>query len=391
MARSIGLGLVGLILLGFGTTSVKAQETLLGELYGRGVHAYFAGEYVQAYDQLTTAIKQGSKDPRCYYFRGLVYMKLGRPEQAKQDFTKGASLEIHNEQIHHVGRALERVQGVAREQLERVRQQTRIAAYKREVRRDKRQRAAITHKVDDRRVLRQPAPPEGSFTEDVDASGDAEATPEAPKPKTGLEDDLFNDDKPEAPATPAATPKKEDDLFKGVDEPTAKPKADDFGDALFDEPKSGDKPKKAAAPATPPQKDDPFEDIDKPATTPKKGDLGDDLFNEPKKDKVPPKAAPAAKTPASPVEANIDDMFGPEEDAPAPKKAPATKKVDATKSAPAKSAPAKPETKKDDLDIDNLFGEGREPSSVKAAPRHGDKKVNPFEDDKLSDAKDIFG
>ena len=48
---------------------------------------------VQAYEQLTAAIKGGSNDPRVFYFRGLTYLHLGRGQEATQDFQKGSALE----------------------------------------------------------------------------------------------------------------------------------------------------------------------------------------------------------------------------------------------------------------------------------------------------------
>lgn len=65
-------------LAGLCTAPLQAQEAVLGQLYGSGVHAYFSGDYLKAYEKLTAASDAGSRDPRVYYFRGLVYLKLGR-------------------------------------------------------------------------------------------------------------------------------------------------------------------------------------------------------------------------------------------------------------------------------------------------------------------------
>ncbi|HET6881242.1 MAG TPA: tetratricopeptide repeat protein, partial [Pirellulales bacterium] len=70
------------------------QNDVLNELYGNGVHAYNSGYYRQAYDDLTMAVRSGSQDPRVFYYRGLTYMQLGRPQEARADFRKGASLEM---------------------------------------------------------------------------------------------------------------------------------------------------------------------------------------------------------------------------------------------------------------------------------------------------------
>ncbi len=74
MFRSIVLLVGGLASLF--SVSLFAQEAVLGQEYGAGVHAFFTGDYASAYEHLTTAIQGGSKDPRAFYFRGLACLKL---------------------------------------------------------------------------------------------------------------------------------------------------------------------------------------------------------------------------------------------------------------------------------------------------------------------------
>ena len=82
MYRSLALLAGGLMCLS--AASAQAQDAaVLGQMYGSGVHAYFSGDYVGAHDQLTLAADGGTVDPRCYYFRGLAYLKLGRQEEAE--------------------------------------------------------------------------------------------------------------------------------------------------------------------------------------------------------------------------------------------------------------------------------------------------------------------
>ncbi|HWB11015.1 MAG TPA: tetratricopeptide repeat protein [Pirellulales bacterium] len=122
-------------ILAFGWTSfvcqlASAQIDVLNELYGSGVHAYNTGLYRDAYDDFTMAIKSGSKDPRVYYYRGLAYLRLGRPQEAQADFKKAASLEMADtDRFYPVSKSLERVQGSARAQIERYRSQARLVAY----------------------------------------------------------------------------------------------------------------------------------------------------------------------------------------------------------------------------------------------------------------------
>ena len=74
--------------------NTRAQDALLNDLYGLGVHAYYSNDYFRAHELLTSAVEQGSQDPRVFYFRGLTYQMLGRPDEARDDFRQGAQLEL---------------------------------------------------------------------------------------------------------------------------------------------------------------------------------------------------------------------------------------------------------------------------------------------------------
>lgn len=133
MFRSIVL-LVG-ALASLSAVSLFAQDAVLAQQYGSGVHAYFAGDLQQAYDRLTAAAQAGSKDPRVFYFRGLTFLQFGRPQDATIDFRKGADLESRDiNRFYNVGKALERVQGSARVQLESYRVDARMAVLEEEER-----------------------------------------------------------------------------------------------------------------------------------------------------------------------------------------------------------------------------------------------------------------
>lgn len=103
-----------------------AQGGVLAELYGSGVHAYYSHDYPKAYELLSRAIEGGINDPRAYYFRGLTSMATGRPDEAEGDFHEGARIEALGTFGPAVGRALTRVQGTQRMQIERIRQQARL-------------------------------------------------------------------------------------------------------------------------------------------------------------------------------------------------------------------------------------------------------------------------
>jgi hypothetical protein len=155
MFRSIVLLVGGLALLS--AVSLSAQEdAVLGQRYGSGVHAYFAGELRMAHRQLTSAIDGGSKDPRVFYFRGLTYLKLGRPQEAAVDFRKGAEFESKDiNRFYAVGKALERVQGATRLELETYRVDARMAALADAEKNRKARYEAIQREED--RVLREQA------------------------------------------------------------------------------------------------------------------------------------------------------------------------------------------------------------------------------------------
>ncbi|MFV2068841.1 MAG: hypothetical protein ACC645_17890, partial [Pirellulales bacterium] len=117
------------VVLGLCGDRAQAQDSLLAEIYGQGVHYFFAGEYEMAHEALTSCIEQGSRDPRCFYFRGLAYTRLGRPDEAKADYEQGAKLEIEAlDRIYPISVSLQRVQGKSRVALEKYRQGARIAA-----------------------------------------------------------------------------------------------------------------------------------------------------------------------------------------------------------------------------------------------------------------------
>ena len=125
-----------------GTTAVgvglaqAAQPTVenlpLAAAYGDGVHAYFAGDFQRAYEDLSQAIEEGTTDPRAYYFRGLAALRQGHSDEAEADFTEGATRESAGLGAWPVGRSLERIQGPDRLRLERHRMRARVTLLQRQ-------------------------------------------------------------------------------------------------------------------------------------------------------------------------------------------------------------------------------------------------------------------
>lgn len=163
-----------------------AQDPVLTRLYGSGVHEYFAGNYAKAHGLLSRAIEMGFEDPRAYYFRGLAYLKLGRPDEAEDDFRKGAEIEARDIGItYDIGRALERVQGRARMILERHRFTARTAALER-AQKIRRERYGEQRARQQGFILEQaqptPAPAVAQPQPAVPAEGPAPAPPTFPVP-----------------------------------------------------------------------------------------------------------------------------------------------------------------------------------------------------------------
>ena len=232
----------GLILLC--TVPLAAQDAVLSQMYGSGVHAFFSGDYGQAYERLTAAADGGTADPRCYYFRGLTFLQLGREEEAKLDFEQAAQLEAEDiNKFYNVSRALERIQGSTRLAVEQYRVKARMEGMQREEERRKERYGKI--RAEEKRVLDAQAEAAPATPPDV---------PAAPQPASitdpfGLgatpATSVGPDDVPAKPAEPAppvaepaeapAAPAQEDPFAvpaPGMEEaPAATPPAGDAAPA----------------------------------------------------------------------------------------------------------------------------------------------------------------
>ena len=119
----------------FVSCSVQAQDAILSQYYGNGVHEFHSGDFVKAFEYLSKPINAKTEDPRPYYYRGLALIKMGRPEQAAQDFKSGAEQELKDTTgRYRIDFALERCQGPSRLTLEKTRLDARLAALQRKAR-----------------------------------------------------------------------------------------------------------------------------------------------------------------------------------------------------------------------------------------------------------------
>lgn len=250
--------LAALAVATFSLTSVtpaSAQNEALAQMYGQGVHEYYAGNPAEAREYLSMAINNGSKDPRAYYFRGLVAYGQGSTNEAESDWQQGAKLEAQGNSNPYVGQSLIRFQGSARLKLEEIRQKARLQAMAlRAARQNQPDNSPIRNAV----INPQPTPPPPTTVPET-------AVP--PATKTPDTEDPFAGDMAEGEASVTKDDALEgamDDPFAdegapapGADAPAAESDADPFG--------GGDAPASGDAPTT----DDPFG-----------GDSGGDPFAE---------------------------------------------------------------------------------------------------------------
>ena len=154
MSRVQRLCIIVLAIAGcFVSMPAGAQDYVLNELYGNGVHAFYSGNYEEALSFLDQAVEEGSRDPRVFYYRALTLDHAGFEEKSKTDFRQGAELEAADPNVFPVSRSLERVQGQRRHLLESYRQKSRF-----EARRRNRLRNRARFSVPEDSVIHDPAP-----------------------------------------------------------------------------------------------------------------------------------------------------------------------------------------------------------------------------------------
>lgn len=139
MISSKAMKSMALVIVSMASTYIVAGEPTAANLYGKGVHAYFAGDYDSAIAWLTESIQKNEGDPRAYYFRGLAKASRDGVEAGLADFATGAELEVDpvDEKYYNVNGALQRVQGRLRVALEQQRSAVKKAAAEKKKRQER--------------------------------------------------------------------------------------------------------------------------------------------------------------------------------------------------------------------------------------------------------------
>jgi hypothetical protein len=361
-----------LVILAVSVLCVRAAEDTAAELYGRGVHAYFAGDYDSAMAFLNESIAKNATDPRPYYYRGLALAATEGLSAALPELAHAAEVEVsqQGDRRYDVNAALQRVQGAIRMELEKQRRAVRMAAAERKKKQDqikyeelKRREEVVLYRPD------QPAPKLDFEVPEIDLGG--------PDPfATGA---AFTGGQEVAVATPRPIPSGADSSVQpGADQEARDPFAeteDDMGSAADAEnpfgtpaPSAKKPPAQKPAPTPPAAEANPFGD-DMEAVTP-----DNPLFDDSVRPNLPPGmnvggtlldilgktlsgqgagsadrdpfggAAPAAPPAEQPAPA--DSGANPFDDAPPAKAEPAAEPA-ATETAPA-AEPAAPPAEPDD-------------------------------------------
>ncbi len=117
------LTLLCVTMFAIGASWVAAAEPSPEDLLNGAMTTWRSGDAVSARDQLTAIINGGYRDPRVFYYRGLLIEQLGG--QGNDDFKRAADLEAALSAGTRVNRALEKIQGPQRARIERFRLEAR--------------------------------------------------------------------------------------------------------------------------------------------------------------------------------------------------------------------------------------------------------------------------
>ncbi|MFO1065181.1 MAG: hypothetical protein U0892_15055 [Pirellulales bacterium] len=271
--KTLGLLFGGLGLAG----AAPAQDGAFSELYGYGVHRYFAGDLQEAERVLSLVVESGTNDPRPLFFRGLTKHQLGQLDLAKVDFETGARLEAAGKKAVNVSAALQRIQGPIRNEIELLRLNARVAQQN-----DDASRRRTRNPTQPAPGLIAPADPNAGALPPSVTPENAAAVPATP----AVPVEPVAPAQPAAPATPAITP--------------ATPPADTTN-PFGDDPVQPAAPATPAAPAAPAAEPNPFGDAPAATEPAPAAPAADDPFAAPPT--TPPAGEPAPAAPS-------DNPFG---------------------------------------------------------------------------------
>ena len=130
MARNIVFGIAVLLTLGPAVSVSRAQDSMLQEMYGQGVHAYFSGKYDQAHELFSRRLNREARILDVTTFVASPTPSWGGPMRPRRTSRRGGEFEAEGAAVQiDVGQALQRVQGPLRLQLEEHRYAARLAAH----------------------------------------------------------------------------------------------------------------------------------------------------------------------------------------------------------------------------------------------------------------------
>lgn len=101
--------------------SIVQSLELANEVFGRGVHLYWQGDYKNALQQFQLGVQLNTEDARLWYFKGFCELALGRKSEAEKSIVTAIVLHEKTLDKREIARALERVQGKFRMVVESLR------------------------------------------------------------------------------------------------------------------------------------------------------------------------------------------------------------------------------------------------------------------------------
>lgn len=100
---------------------------LSSELFGRGTHLFWQGNYAEALELFEMGLQVNSEDARLWYFKGFSELALNRMDDAERSIITAIVLHEKSANPREIAMALERVQGRFRAVIEKLRPRAALA------------------------------------------------------------------------------------------------------------------------------------------------------------------------------------------------------------------------------------------------------------------------